>query len=50
MEVWNDEIWLNFQKSQLKWKIVCWKICRVRKFFGCGAGAYIFQCRISSGL
>ena len=24
-------------------KRVCWKICKVRKLFGCVAGAYYFQ-------
>ena len=24
-------------------KHVCWKICKVRKLFGCVAGAYYFQ-------
>ena len=26
---------------------VCWKICKVRKVFGCVVGAYYFQCQAS---
>ena len=33
--------------SDTKQKHVCWKICKVRKAFGCVAGAYYFQCQVS---
>ena len=33
--------------SDTKQKHVCWKICKVRKFFGCAAGGYYFQCQAS---
>ena len=29
---------------------ICYKICKVRKVFGCVLGACIFQCRVSWGL
>ena len=32
--------------SDTKQKHVCWKICKVRKVFGCAAGAYYFQCQV----
>ena len=25
----------------------CWNICKVKKVFGCVAGAYLFQCRLT---
>ena len=28
-------------------KHVCWKICKVRKVFGCVEEAYYFQCQVS---
>ena len=33
--------------SGSKQKYVCWNICKVRKAFGCAAGAYQFQCQVS---
>ena len=35
--------------SNAKQKHVCWKFCKVRKFFCCVAGAYYFQCQVSWG-
>ena len=35
--------------SDTKQKHVCWKICKVKKVFGCVAGAYYFQCQVSWG-
>ena len=35
--------------SNNKQKHVCWKICKVRKVFGCVAEAYYFQCQVSWG-
>ena len=33
--------------SDTKQKHVCWKICKVKKVFGCVAGTYYFQCQVS---
>ena len=33
--------------SDTKQKHVSWKICKVRKVFGCVAGAYYFQCQVN---
>ena len=33
--------------SDTKQKYVCLKICKVRKVYGCVAGAYYFQCQVS---
>ena len=33
--------------SDTKQEHVCWKICKVRKVFGCVAGAYYFQFQVS---
>ena len=35
--------------SDTKQKYVCWKIYKVRKVYGCVAGAYYFQCQVSWG-
>ena len=35
--------------SDAKQKHVCWKICKVRKAFGCASGTYYFQCQVSWG-
>ena len=35
--------------SDTKQQHNCWKICKVRKVFGCVAGAYYFQCQVSWG-
>ena len=34
--------------SATKQKHICWKIFKVRKVFGCVAGAYYFQCQLKS--
>ena len=40
--------WCNVNAfSDTKQENVCWKICKVRKVFGCVAGAYDFQCQVS---
>ena len=33
--------------SDTKQKQVCWKICKVRKVFGCVVRAFYFQCQVS---
>ena len=33
--------------SDTKQKNAAWKICKVRKVFGCAARAYYFQCQVS---
>ena len=35
--------------SDTKQKYICWKICKLRKAFGCVAGVYYFQCQMSWG-
>ena len=35
--------------SDTEQKHICWKIFKVRKVFGCVAGAYYFQCQMKSG-
>ena len=34
--------------SDTKQKHVCWKICKVRKDFGCAGAAYYFQSQLTS--
>ena len=41
----NGSVQMFFSGS--KQKYVCWNICKVRKVFGCVAGAYQFQCQVS---
>ena len=65
LRLWNKhfltEIYTNIQtfafQEMVQWKCfsgtklkhVCWKICKVRKVFGCVAGTYRFQCQVSWG-
>ena len=35
--------------SDIKQKHICWKICKLRKVFGCDSGAHYFQCQKSWG-